>query len=354
MNMNDYNETTPSRVRKNANLYRRIDAESIDDVEPTTKEEVIESNTTTIDVEKLKSMLDKKYREPSSNTLKDMEHNPVSRDINLEETREYNLDDILNKAKDKDNTDYGVERLKKLSDTNISILDGLNIKENSTSKSKPLNDEDISEEEKFENKSKVSSDSKKLIELIDTINLKEQEGYDALLNASDSKEEHVSKKESNDLLDDFDLEDTKSNEPLDMLSELTGNDEDTKVVGASEMLDDDIDLDVKDTKVNVKNDSKKDKYDDIDLDDTDDDFDTTEVVSRDDTDEFTDSIELTTTQIFTKDDFEDFDDLKEATKPRIFVKILIFLIVIAVIIGTVFVLDRVLDLGILSRLGINF
>ena len=90
------------------------------------------------------------------------------------------------------------------------------------------------------------------------------------------------------------------------------------------------------------------------LEDTDDDFDTTEVVSRDDTDEFTDSIELTTTQIFTKDDFEDFDDLKEATKPRIFVKILIFLIVIAVIIGTVFVLDRILDLGILSRLGINF
>ena len=101
-------------------------------------------------------------------------------------------------------------------------------------------------------------------------------------------------------------------------------------------------------------DDKEDKYDDIDLDHTDDEFDTTEVVSRDDTSEFTDSIELTTTQIFTKDDFDDFDDLKEATKPRIFVKILIFLIVIAVIIGTVFVLDRILDLGILSRLGINF
>ena len=324
MNMNDYNNT-PSRVRKNANLYKRIDASNIDDIEPKTDEEVIESNTTTIDVEKLKSMLDKKYRDPSSHTLKDVNHKPVDREINLEETREYNLDDILNKAKEDDDTDYGVERLKKLSDTNVSILDGLNIKEN---------DNKEVENKQFNNQSKVSSDSKKLIELIDTINLKEQEGFDSLL-----KENSDNYKESNDLLNDFDLDDTNSNEPMDMLSELTGNDEDTKVVGAK-IKDDDLA-------------DKEDKYDDIDLNSTDE-FDTTEVVSRDDTDEFTDSIELTTTQIFTKDDFDDFDDLKEATKPRIFVKILIFLIVIAVIIGTVFVLDRILDLGILSRLGINF
>ena len=333
MNMNDYNNT-PSRVRKNANLYKRIDAANIDEIEPKTDEEVIESNTTTIDVEKLKSMLDKKYRDPSSHTLKDVNHKPVDREINLEETREYNLDDILNKAKDNDETDYGVERLKKLSDTNVSILDGLNIKEND--KSSKL------EEKNVNNQSKVSSDSKKLIELIDTINLKEQEGYDALL-----KENSGNYKESNNLLDDLDLEDTSSNEPMDMLSELTGNDDDTKVVGAK-VKDNDLDDTI------ARLDNKEDKYDDIDLDHTDDEFDTTEVVSRDDTSEFTDSIELTTTQIFTKDDFDDFDDLKEATKPRIFVKILIFLIVIAVIIGTVFVLDRILDLGILSRLGINF
>lgn len=340
---NDYNDTTPSRVKKNANLYRRIDAASIDDIEPRREEEIIESNTTTIDVEKLKSMLDKKYRDPSSNTLKDVDHKPVDRQINLEETREYNLDEILNKAKANDDTDYGVERLKKLSDTNVSILDGLNIKDNDTSK------DEINGAEKL-NKSKVSSDSKKLIELIDTINLKEQEGYDALLNESNNNYDDDTRDDNKkaSLLDDFDLEDTTSNEPLDMLSELTGTDEDTKVVGASEIVSD---KDLEDE--SLKLDSKDDKYDDIDLENSDDDFDTTEVVSRDVTDDFTDSMELTTTQIFTKDDFEDFDDLKEATKPRIFVKILIFLIVIAVIIGTVFVLDRVLDLGILSRLGIN-
>ena len=76
---NDYNDTTPSRVKKNANLYRRIDASAIDDIETNQPEEVIESNTSTIDVEKLKSMLDKKYRDPSSNTLKDVDHKPVDR-----------------------------------------------------------------------------------------------------------------------------------------------------------------------------------------------------------------------------------------------------------------------------------
>ena len=47
---NDYNDTTPSRVKKNANLYRRIDASTIDDIEINQPEEVIESNTSTIDV----------------------------------------------------------------------------------------------------------------------------------------------------------------------------------------------------------------------------------------------------------------------------------------------------------------
>lgn len=311
MNTNDfYNDNTPSRVRKNANLYKRIDASKIDEVELPKKEELLENNTSTIDVEKLKSMLDKKYRDPDSDSRNT--DSSVKESINLEETREYNLDMALNKARDNDDTDYKIERLKKLNDTNASILDGLNIKDTSTSK-------------EIERPSKVSSDSKKLIELIDTINLKEQEGYDSILKSSNS--------EANINLED---EDTTG-----ILDSLKGDNEETKVVGAASLDKDSMDLE--DT-----------KYEDIDLEDTKEEFDTTEVVNRDDTSEFTDSIELTTTQIFTKEDFDDFDDLKEATKPKIFVKILIFIIIIAVIIGTIFVLDRVLDLGILSRLGINF
>lgn len=311
MNTNDfYNDNTPSRVRKNANLYKRIDASKIDEVELPKKEELLENNTSTIDVEKLKSMLDKKYRDLENDSRNT--DSSVKESINLEETREYNLGMALNKARDNDDTDYKIERLKKLNDTNASILEGLNIKDTSTSK-------------EIERPSKVSSDSKKLIELIDTINLKEQEGYDSILKSSNS--------DANINLED---EDTTG-----ILDSLKGDNEETKVVGAASLDKDSTNLE--DT-----------KYEDIDLDDTKEEFDTTEVVNRDDTSEFTDSIELTTTQIFTKEDFDDFDDLKEATKPKILVKILIFIIIIAVILGTIFVLDRVLDLGILSRLGINF
>lgn len=311
MNTNDfYNDNTPSRVRKNANLYKRIDASKIDEVELPKKEELLENNTSTIDVEKLKSMLDKKYRDLENDSRNT--DSSVKESINLEETREYNLDMALNKARDNDDTDYKIERLKKLNDTNASILEGLNIKDTSTSK-------------EIERPSKVSSDSKKLIELIDTINLKEQEGCDSILKSSNS--------DANINLED---EDTTG-----ILDSLKGDNEETKVVGAASLDKDSTNLE--DT-----------KYEDIDLDDTKEEFDTTEVVNRDDTSEFTDSIELTTTQIFTKEDFDDFDDLKEATKPKILVKILIFIIIIAVILGTIFVLDRVLDLGILSRLGINF
>lgn len=295
MNTNDYyNDNAPSRVKKNATLYKRIDADTIDSFDMNSNSVVLDGDTKTIDVEKLKSMLDKQYREPVMSKKETEQVKPLPEEkINLEETREYNLDDIIAKAKESSTDDYKVERLKKLSDTNISILDDLDIKSPT---------------------SKVSSNPKELVELIDTINLKEQEGYKTLLAAA-----------NNDATDDA----------LDMLSELKGDDEETKVMGALEIADEDI--------PSVSDAPVKEKIDDVSLDDVDVDFDTTDVVSRDEN--MTDSIELTTTQIFTKDDFEDFDDLKEAAKPKIFVKLLIFLIVIAVIIGTVFVLNKVFDLG---------
>ena len=118
MNTNDfYNDNTPSRVRKNANLYKRIDASKIDEVELPKKEELLENNTSTIDVEKLKSMLDKKYRD-LENDSRNIDSS-VKESINLEETREYNLDMALNKARDNDDTDYKIERLIKVSKNNF-------------------------------------------------------------------------------------------------------------------------------------------------------------------------------------------------------------------------------------------
>lgn len=274
----DYNET-PSRVKKNASLYKRIDADDLDTLEPSSNSKVLEKNTTnTIDVEKLKSMLDRQYREP---VKKEKENTPVylKKEVSLEETREYDLNDIISKEKEKQVVDYEKERVKDISD--ISILDELEIND--------------------KKKSIVSSEPKKLAELIDTINIKEQEGYEKLKETSD-----------------------------DMFSELKSNDEETKVVGAKEIEEmvsdkEEISKDSNETinevtNENVTNDDEEADYED-------------------------DTVSLTTTQVFTKDDFEEFEDLKDATKPKFFVKFLIFLVIVIVICGTVFLLNRFLDLG---------
>jgi len=272
---NDYNDT-PSRVKKNASLYKRIDKEDLDTLEPTSNTTILDNNKNTIDVEKLKSMLDRKYREPKK---KLEEREPiVTKEISLEETREYDLNDMIKNAKDKEDTDYEKERLKSISDTGLSILDELDI----------------------EHKSVVSSEPEKLVELIDTINLKEQDGYKEL-----------------------------EEETNDMFSELKSSDEETKVVGAKEI----------DEIVSEDNDKKEKEESIDDIKDEEDDDEERDYVDSDDT------VSLTTTQVFTKDDFSEFEDLKEATKPKFFVKFLIFLVIVLVICGTVFFLNRFFDLG---------
>ena len=112
-------------------------------------------------------MVDEHYEEP---------------DINLDETREYDINAILEKARSEKEVDYEKERLKKLRDTQYDILNSL----------------DIEGEEKEEE----PQENNELMDLINTITAKE-------LEVKNTKK------------DDLD--------PLDILTDLKGS-EDTVVV----------------------------------------------------------------------------------------------------------------------------
>ena len=166
------NDTTNSRVHKNQELYSSISKSDIEEFNINNNESVLGNNHDEINVEQIKKILDYKYNEAPRRSIKieELEENTNEK----EPTKEYDLNIILEKAKEEKPRDYEDERIRKLRDTQYDILKGLKLDE--------YEQEDLTAEEE------------NLKNLINTITMNEVKNNE------------------------------DSGDPLDMLSELKGND----------------------------------------------------------------------------------------------------------------------------------
>jgi len=122
----DEPEITNSRYRKNEDLYREISKSELDKFDVKSNATILGENKNEIDVEKIKKILDTKYNEVPkrrSIRLEDTEEVEEEREI----TKEYDINVILEKAREQKAENYGEERLKKLRDTQFDILKNLDI-----------------------------------------------------------------------------------------------------------------------------------------------------------------------------------------------------------------------------------
>lgn len=176
--MNKYYETedsTPSRMKRNEDLYKEINKSELSSYDIKSNATVLGNNEPEIDVEKIKRILDTKYNEVQIKRRSiRLEQEDVKED-EKEETKEYDINVIIEKAKENKEDSYEDDRLRKLRDTQFDILNGLNLNN--------VDDKDSYKDNDLEN-------------LINTIALNEQK-----------------------------------NESLDMLADLRGDDE-TEVFGA--------------------------------------------------------------------------------------------------------------------------
>lgn len=282
-----YSNNIMSRTERNKHLYEDISDTEINSFDINSNATVLGNNEDIIDVNKLRDMLDKKYREePKKNKMSKFEDTNIDIDVKLEETGEYDINAIMDKAKEHKEEDYEVERLKKLRNTQFDILNDLNL---------PKLNSDVEE-------SKIASkdESEKLVELINTINITEA------------------------------INKNKKMDPLDMFSDLKGN-EDTKIFGAQELQEINeksqelIDLPLLDKEIKEEN----------------------EIIENKEKDEVDKSFYTTSTNI-NKSDFDDFDDLQEdVASTKIIIRILIILVVLAFIFGIFFILNKTLNWGII-------
>ena len=178
---------TMSRVAKNTDLYKKINDEELSNYTVRSNATVLGNQEPEIDIEKIKKILDTRYNsapQRKSIRIEQPEDTPVTYD----DTKEYDINAVIEKAKSDKPDLYEEERAKKLRDTQYNILNNLQL-------------DDEKEESGYSEKKQ-----EELMELINTITL----------NAEKQKE-----------IKKFDDEDGE----LDLLDDLKG-DEDTQVYGS--------------------------------------------------------------------------------------------------------------------------
>ena len=322
-----------SRVSRNQELYKEVSYAELDNFDLNSNVSILGDNTANIDIGKIRDILDEKYNEgPKKKSLGDTDEIELPK-INLDETREYDINSILAKAKEEKEFDYEEDRLKKLNEDAESILKDIDLDE----------EEYDREESKVINKAKT--DEAELLDLINTITAKELIKEEANMNT---------------LVGDMD--------PLDLLTDLRGDD-DTRVMGAidavrevEEMHEEALRMDKEDNitieeaeerederertqgieeiteEQMIEYDEESEEDDEEDEEDTNefaelkDDEETVEVKVVKGIEEFDETF-IAGTSEFSKQDFDDFDDLKESGVTSIMVKILVFLIIVILILG---------------------
>ena len=251
---NDSNEdiekgNVKSRASRNKDLYKEVSSLELNDFDVNNNESVILKEAKEVDLEKIKDIIDEKYSEKEDSKSLGIYDDSELPKVHLDETREYDITNILEKAKQEKEVDYEQDRLKKLKNTQYDILKSLNIE----------------------------------------------------------KEEEVDSKEID--------EDNSSTDPLDLLSDLKGDDDTTKVLGVIENTEEN------DT-INEENEEVSDSTEEQN-------FDTTDSLKIDES------------------DYDDFEDLKEDMKAtKIAIKLLTFVLLAVILVGVVFFLNKFLNLNI--------
>lgn len=279
--MNKYSDDNRmSRVSKNASLYKEINESELDNFSVKSNATVIGNQEPEIDIEKIKKILDKKYNEaPKRRSIRVEPREEESRLVDDVPTKEYDLNVILEKAKDEKPETYEEARAKRLRNTQYDILNNLNIDDKNETRS---NNEVVDSSEKPE----MNKAQEDLMELINTITI----------NEAKIKEGH---KDSND--DEID--------PLSILEDLKG-DEGTAVY---EKMAEEVKIEAT-SNIELTDDSEKEE--------------------KVDDDNSIDSSFYTTTSFKKKDfDDDDNDDFLDDNKMNIGVKILIVVVIIAFAVG---------------------
>lgn len=188
---NDPTYSTMSRTKRNSSIYSNMDMEDIK-IKTGNNARVIADASKEIDMDKIlkyiNSMEEKKERvNITLDDYKDNEISPIKK-----ETKDYDINSVLSRARDNRNKDYSNEKYKKLDNSEYNILKNIKVEENK-------NEEELNDIE-------LNTNEKTIVKLID------------------------------------DLSKTKKMDKSELFGELMGDNENTVVLGAKDLEEEVNDL----------------------------------------------------------------------------------------------------------------
>ena len=301
--MDRYKETTEekprlSRVAKNDLLYDEIKTQELSRAKSNNNIKVIEGSGKTIDLDKIR-----KYLEESKNDTKQRRTrlvvDPSSEDdiSSLEETKEYDLNSVLEKAKRNREIDYESERYKKLKNNEFDILKRIKKYEEEYRESE---DED----------EPLNTEERTLVDLINTVAAPKDDLLSALTGGETGEITLPIEEEKTEgtLKDDIKNAINKTND----LKEITITKVDTTALKAAKR-EEEKELELNKTK-ELRDLKKK-------------------------TNDFDRSF-FTNSMSFSKEDFEGFDEIeKNAKKGNLISKILLGVLVLLVVISLILIVN---------------
>lgn len=281
--MDKYNAGTEkigSRTQKNKALYEESHNGDLTNFDVNSNVSVIGESKNRIDVTEVQKIISERYSldapKRKSIDIPAMEE-PTVQDT-LQNTKEYDINAILAKAKQGKNVDYNKERLKKVRDAQIEILSSLDLELKKV------------EDPKTPHQKMAEENLMELINTITQIEIKNKKEY--------SKETSAA---------------------LDLLSDLKDDEESVEETSSDD-----------------------DEY-------------ATEEYTEEYTDEYTEEVtedittehnkETTTLSTVDMEAYDEFSDVSKQDTGSFVLKIFIFILVIALIVGGVYILDQILALG---------
>lgn len=289
-----------SRASRNEQLYKDINKMELQNYEVKSNATVLGDNRRNIDVDKIKSILDTHYNDAPKRRTIAIEEPEKETPNPIFETKEYDINVVINKAKDQKHDDIKEDQNSKLHDTEFNILKNLDL------------------EEEPEDRAINPEKSKELETLINTISINEKEIEKA------KQEEQLNKTEEKSESDD--TEDTEE----DLFASLLGGDDTQIIEGTPTDLDKEID-NLKTEGINLNNTIEDNKDNTLEQEKT--------KESKDEKENKQDDIDrsfFTKSNAIKKKDFEEFEDLTddEESSNR-FVKIFVVILLIIFIIGII-------------------
>lgn len=284
--MDKYNNTTDStyksRTKKNQELYEDVRNSELTNFDVNSNVSVIGTNTKNIDVNKLSQILDKKYNDyaPKRRSIEIPAYEEPIIEQPLVDTKEYDINAILEKAKQGKNVDYNKERLKKVREAQYEILNNLDL--------------ELKKVEEAKKNTHQKEEEENLMSLINTITELENQ----------NREKNKAKETAHD---------------LDLLSDLA---------------DDKTEVEEKDKTLPQKEIIPVEKTEDR------------EPKSQDDSTNRDDHVEKTLSKLdINLSSYEEFSDISKQDKGALVIKVIIFMIIIALVLGAVYILNNILELG---------